>query len=764
MKGIYFLLILCLLFLSPKAWAISFPTLLIDTSIKKSRPLPNDQFLEGSSEEVVVTGLSRAGFQNDNPISVHVVSSKTIERTIASNIMDVLSQNSPGLSVLKTGPNISKPFIRGLGYHRVLTLYDGVRQEGQQWGDEHGLEVDGFQIHRAEIIKGPASLLFGSDAIAGVVSLMPYLPKLDQGQIEGRVLMEYQSNNGLLASGVRLGQRTKHWLWQGAASKRIAGNYSNAIDGKVYQTGFQETNLGLQTAYYSKTGFSLLSASYYHNLQAIPDGSRDSASRQFSKQVLDGQRDDIKSRPLVTDDALYGYALSGLLQTITHYRIYSKQEYQLGKFDLKGIIGFQQNNRNEFTHPAMPQQAGLSLQLSTLNYGINFNRLLSSGAEFSFGTNGMYQQNKHLNATDFPIPNFKLFDIGAYLHGKWNWEHWHLAAGLRWDQRQLTTVDFYTGPNASNGFEQQYHFPDTIGANLQFPAIDKLFYGYSMALGVTYAINDSWSLKFNLSRGYRAPSITELASNGLDPGAHIRYLGNQSFDPETSWQQDLGISFTKKELQWNLSMFHQRLEHFINLTQQLDNNGQTQIDAQGNKTYQYQQSAARLYGFETEFKWQPSKWKQWVFSSSLSVVNGVNLAENYRGKRNQGEWLPLIPPLNWKGIVDKNWVTNIHWMANLHVEASFEYAAAQNRYLALYDTETSTAAYTLFHLGFGTSMQFGGHQTVSLQCQIQNLFDLAYQNNLSRLKYLEYYQSSPNGASGIYNMGRNLSLKCIFSF
>jgi len=181
--------------------------LLADTSVIKKGSSPREKLMEGSSEEVIVTGLSRAGFQKENPIAIQVVSSKTIDKTIASNIMDVLSKHSPGLSVLKTGSNISKPFIRGLGYNRVLTLYDGIRQEGQQWGDEHGLEVDGFQIHKAEIIKGPASLLFGSDGIAGVVSLIPYLPKLSHQQIEGRVLMEYQSNHGLWATGLRLGQR-----------------------------------------------------------------------------------------------------------------------------------------------------------------------------------------------------------------------------------------------------------------------------------------------------------------------------------------------------------------------------------------------------------------------------------------------------------------------------------------------------------------------------------------------------------------------------
>ena len=116
---------------------------------------------QSSLNEVVVTGVSRTTLIRENPVSIISISPKAIEQTTESNIIDVLVKNVPGLNAVKTGPNISKPYIRGLGYNRVLTLYDGIRQEGQQWGDEHGIEVDDYNIYRAEVIKGPASLMFG---------------------------------------------------------------------------------------------------------------------------------------------------------------------------------------------------------------------------------------------------------------------------------------------------------------------------------------------------------------------------------------------------------------------------------------------------------------------------------------------------------------------------------------------------------------------------------------------------------------------------
>src|SRR5258706_6066570 len=227
-------------------------------------------------DEVVITAIARTGLIKENPISISNVTLKMIERSNENNIIDVLAKNTPGLSMLKTGPNISKPFIRGMGFNRVLTLYDGVRQEGQQWGGEHGLEIDNYNIERAEVIKGPASLVYGSDALAGVVSLLPSIPKENDGNVRGRWLSEYQSNNGLIGNGFRLSCGSTHWLWAVRGSYRVAKNYSNPVDDRVYNTGFQEKNISALVGYKSHNGYSHFNLSLYDNLQGIPDGSRDS--------------------------------------------------------------------------------------------------------------------------------------------------------------------------------------------------------------------------------------------------------------------------------------------------------------------------------------------------------------------------------------------------------------------------------------------------------------------------------------------------------
>ena len=394
--------------------------------------------------EVVITGVSKATLIRENPVHIISISAKEIEQTNESNIIDALVKNAPGLNAVKTGPNISKPFIRGLGYNRVLTLYDGVRQEGQQWGDEHGIEVDAYNIERAEVIKGPASLMYGSDALAGVVSLMPSKPQISDVKENGRFFSEFQSNNGLFGNGLRFSLGSKHWSYSLAVSYRIAKNYSNAIDGRVYNTGFQETNASGSILHATQSGYSNFNLTLYDNLQGIPDGSRDSLTRKFTKQIYEGTNDQIKDRPIVSDAELNSYQLSPLHQHIQHYRIYSNNHYNVGKGDVDFLLAFQQNIRREYNHPTDPQQAGMFVRLNTLSYGFRYNAPSILNTEISVGINGMYQNNLNKNATDFPIPDYNLIDFGSYIFAKWKYKKWTISGGVRYDIRYLQGNNFYT--------------------------------------------------------------------------------------------------------------------------------------------------------------------------------------------------------------------------------------------------------------------------------------------------------------------------------
>ena len=711
--------------------------------------------------EIVITGVSKATLIRENPLSIVSVSGKQIEQTNESNIIDVLVKNTPGLNAVKTGPNISKPFIRGLGYNRLLTLYDGVRQEGQQWGDEHGIEVDAYNVDRAEVIKGPASLMYGSDALAGVVSLFPFIPDTDDGKLHEKFTSEYQTNNNLTGNGLRLDYSNGHFLFAVCGSYRLAKNYRNSIDGRVYNTNFKEKNLSALAGFKSDKGYSHLNITLYDNLQGIPDGSRDSLTRKFTKQIYEGEYDDIKNRPTVSDEELNSYKLSPLHQHIQHYRIYTHNYYRIGNGNIDFLLALQQNIRREYNHPTMPAQAGMHVRLNTLNYGLRYNLPEFANIEATIGFNGMLQNNKSVNATDFPIPDYNLYDGGIYLYAKWKYNKWTVSGGARYDGRQIEWNNFFVQTNPVTGFDEHTSLTDTSNATLQFPAYRKRFQGMSASLGLTFQATKQISIKVNMGRGYRTPNITEMASNGLDPGAHIIYLGNRNFKPEFSFQQDIGASARFKNLSADVSLFNNNIQNYIYLTMLVDANGNAVTDAQGNKTYKYQQASAQLYGIEAWLSLHPENRKGFSFDNSLAVVYGLNREKTYKNQGTGGEYLPLIPPLKLLSSVAQQFQTKSKTFTMLTPRFEIEFSAQQNRYLGLNNTETSTPAYTLVNIGIVSEIKYSKKQTLQLQFQVNNLLDKAYQSNLSRLKYFEYYNQSPDGHLGMYNMGRNICFKLI---
>ncbi|HEY8971187.1 MAG TPA: TonB-dependent receptor, partial [Puia sp.] len=430
---------------------------------------------------------------------------------------------------------------------------------------------------------------------------------------------------------------------------------------------------------------------------------------------------DLKHRPIVPEDRLNGYTLSPLHQHIQHYRLYTDQHYDLGGSSLDAFTGFQQNIRREYSHPTMPAQPGLYLRLNTLNYGIKWTS--PPDPAITFGANGMLQDNKSLNATDRPIPDYHLADVGIYIFGKWKFQRITVTGGLRYDIRWLRG--------------------DTLHRNLT---------GLSASAGITWPVTEKIHLKANIARGYRSPNLTELASNGLDPGAHIIYLGNPGFLPEFSFQQDLGVLGYFDWLTTSVSFFNNSIQHYIYLRQLTDDNGAPLTDAQGNRTFKYQQSSARLYGGEASLDVHPKKLFQW--NNLLSFVRGFS---------SQGD-LPLIPPFQWLSTLGHEWKIRKGLLVTLCPKVELEYNAAQRRFFSLYQTETYTTSYNLINLSLETSFRCCRGRSLIWQLSVNNLFDQAYQSNLSRLKYFEYYTSSPNGHLGVYNMGRNICIKVWLTF
>ena len=443
---------------------------------------------------VVITGLSKATQIKRSPVPIVTMNHQALVTIQSTNIIDAITR-LPGVTQLTTGPNVSKPFIRGLGYNRILTLYDGVRQEGQQWGDEHGIEVDQYGVDRAEVIKGPASLTYGSDALAGVVNLIP-TPPAAEGKIQGDVLAEFQSNNGLFGGSAMLEGTKNGFEWMGRLSHKQASNYSDPVDGRVYNTAFNENDATISLGLHRAFGYAHLNISMYDNLQEIPDGSRDSATRQFTKQITDSDA----YRPVVTNQELHSYAITTLHQHVQLFHAYSTNNFALGTGRLTVNLGFERSVRREYSHPQQPDVPGLYLQLNSYVYDVKYYFPSFNGWDITTGLNGMYQQNTATNGTEFIIPSFNQFDIGPFAMLKKTFGKLDIAGGLRFDSRSFTNQEMYTVSNGID-YDTPVYGPDTVGAYQAFPYYHKIFSGYSGSLGLTYSFSNKWSAKANISQG-----------------------------------------------------------------------------------------------------------------------------------------------------------------------------------------------------------------------------------------------------------------------
>jgi len=710
--------------------------------------------------EVVITGVSKATEIKRDPVPMAAVSKTYIDQHSAStNVIDEIA-NIPGVSAVTTGPNVSKPFIHGLGYNRVVTLQDGIRQEGQQWGDEHGIEVDQNSIDRIEVIKGPASLSYGSDAIGGVVNLLSPSP-VPSGKILGSFTGDYGTNNGLLNGSFRLQGNQNGFVWGTILSAKEAKDYQNQHDGRVYATGFKEKDARVMFGLNKSWGYSYLNASLFDDQQDIPDGSRDSTTRKFTKQITE----DDAFRPIVPESELNSYAIPVLHQHVQLYRIYSNSNFVVGTGNLVVNLGYQFSHRREYTHPEAADIVGLNLHLSTYTYDVKYNFVLGNDYETSIGVNGQYQNNTIGDATDFPIPAYHQFDIGPFLIVKKSFDRLDISAGARYDSRSFTGqaayIDtattfpsLYTGANPASA-------PNVIS---QFGALSKTFSGVTGSFGATYNFSDAFLLKANIARGFRAPSIAELSANGPDPGSQIYHLGNSNFKPEFNVQEDIGAFLTLPNVSASVELFNNNIENYIYQQQLLNADGSPARNPNFPlyTIFTYTQSKARINGGEFSLDLHPVPWLH--FENSLSLTYGTNLG-NGGPVADSLKYLPFIPPLHTHSELRGTFAKGFGSFRNVYAFVGFDHYDAQDRYFAAYGTETYTAGYNLLSAGIGGNIvNAAGNTVLKVFIEGTNLANVNYQSNMSRLKYFDNPTVPAGVQPGIFNMGRNISFKVIVPF
>jgi len=691
--------------------------------------------------EVVITGSSLATSERKSITPIQSLSLRQMHENAFTNVIDALT-TLPGVSALTTGPAISKPVIRGLGYNRIITLNDGVRQEGQQWGDEHGIEIDDYNVTRIEVLKGPASLAYGADGLAGVINIISD-QQVPEGKITGNIIANYQTNNGMGAVHADLAGKKNGISWDGYVTQKNAHDYQNKYDGYVFDSRFKNTNYGFSAGINKSWGSSKIYFTSFNQKLGIAEGERDSLTGAFVKQIgVNGSTEAM----IVPKSENTNYAMTTPYQEIKHTRIVSENNLYLNNGGrIAAIFGVQENTRKEFSDPTAFTTPGLSLLLQTATYDLKYYFPQQNDWHIYTGINGMGQTNDN-RGSEFLVPDYTLFDGGIYAVANKDFDKWSVSGGLRGDYSWLHSYQKDDNVTLQNGTTTIAKF------QLFYPFTDK-FTNVSGSIGAGYNIDNSTIVKFNVSSGFRTPNIAELAANGVHDGTSRYEFGNVNLVPEKSYQADLGMSWSKEHILLNVSLFDNFITNFIYFRK---NTGDDSIPVVNNPlryyAYKYDQGDANLYGGEVSVDYHPHPFDWLHLQNTISYVRGQLLT-----KVQNTDNLPNMPPLRWLVDLRAQKKALGKRLKNVYAKVGLDNNFAQNHVFTAYNTETPSSGYTLLDAGIGGDITDKKHHTLcSVTLSATNVTDVAYQNALSRLRYLP--ENYLTGRTGIYSMGRNFSL------
>lgn len=683
------------------------------------------------NEAVTVTGVSTATSVKRTPVPVNIIKKEELLRGISTNLIDALSK-TPGVTQISTGPAVSKPSIRGLGYNRVVVVNDGIRQEGQQWGDEHGIEIDEYNVNKAEVLKGAASLMYGSDALAGVVNILSIVPA-PEGTVKGNVFGTYQSNNRLRGVHADFGGNQNGFIWGAYGSYKAAADYKNKYDGYVFNSKFNEKDFGGYIGLNKNWGYSHLYVSNFDQHLGLVEGDRDEVTGQFIKAINNNGTEDetiAAGKDFTSTDPFIPR------QRIQHFKLATDNSFNIGKDRLTLILGYQRNQRQEFGNVLDPEEKGLYFDLNTVNYNLQYHFAEKNNWKTTIGVNGMQQTNKN-KGIEVLIPEYSLFDVGAFVFTQKKIDKVTLSGGIRFDNRSIDSKQLEDG------------------SDVKFQGFNKSFSNVSGSMGLAYEASKTVTLKLNIARGFRAPSIPELSSNGAHEGTNRYEYGSQDLKSETSLQIDGGVEINTEHISLAANLFYNAVNNFIYYRKLQSAGGGDSIIVDGSDNlfaFRFDQHNAHLYGAEVNLDIHPHPLDWLHIENTFSYVRGA-LSQEEDGSKN----LPFIPAARLINDVKAEFGNKGKVVRHLYVKAELDNTFAQNNPFTGFDTETATPAYSLLNAGLGGDFISKGKTLFSLYFGANNLTDVAYQSHLSRLKYTAI--NNATGRMGVYNMGRNFSVK-----
>ena len=610
-----------------------------------------------------------------------------IEQT---NLIDAMS-NIPGVYNFSTGNGIAKPVIRGLSGMRILTSQNGLRLENQQWGADHGFAVLNLGIDRVEIIKGPSSLIYGADALGGVIYLAdePYA-NLNNQEIKASTKFETNSMATLNKISYKKSKDNLRFAVYGGYFSRANYTIGNSnffnISDKQFVTNSKNSGGSFKTAigYNIKNWITNFRYQILYFQNGLPGHTHDPNPEVSS---------------FLSNNRSRNYTIPA--QKIFNHLAQWENKFYFKNDEVIAQIGFTSNELKEFGEKiSIP---GIDMTLQNFSHNIRWKHHFNKHFEIVSGTQGMLQSNKNDdNAEEILVPNSNFNDFGAYSLLKGTFNLWNIQAGARYDQRSITTQKVIGG-------------------------FDKIFNGVNYSVGISRS-SKKITTRLNASTGFRPPHISELLADGVHHATMQYLVGDQNFKSERANQLDLYLGTHFDHLEIVINPFVNQINNYIYKIQRFDDNEQPEVDDySGLFIFDMKQTDAIFSGGDIAIHYHPH------------IAHWLHLESNLSLLANQDS-LPFIPQNRINNTIKIDFKSENKLNLN-SLSAQYIHFFDQNN-VAPY--ETSSSAYQLINLGCTGSISV--KHKIDYSFGVNNLLNVKYIDHLSRLKTYEI----PNPGRNIY--------------
>ena len=698
---------------------------------KEDQDLPitlNSTALTGTA--ITITAKSEASSTLTTPASVSVVEGRQMDRNRSESLVHAI-QDQPGVSFIGEGQTVAKPIIRGLNSQEIVIIEDGVRSEAEQWGNEHAPEIDPLGTSRIEVMRGPNSLLYGSDAIAGVISIShPELPNsnLGDGPMRGNFNAMVNSNNRSVGENVDISGAKGDWGYRANMSQLQAGNFHTPQIGEVPNTGEKLVNGSVEIG--ERKDWGDLNASF----------------DSYNKRVeLQNPNNPFPPRANLTDSEFqslqhqHGKVHADILSTPARFDITAgydwldRKEYDSPDVDTTQTDG--SGNSPNVVPPPSPH-----LRWVEANYSIDGKAHLApmGPLQGTLGVSGLRRTDNSSEGIVHLTPSYNEYSAGEYLVEDAPLGDFDFSGGVRGDETQYNIQQDNTiGLDFSNGLTSPMDQRPVAAQTLHYSALTGAF-------GAVYHVTKPFAIAANVGRGYRNPVPFELFAFGKHEGTGTFEIGNPNLKAETSLNTEASVRWESTGLKGEVGVFQNKITNYIT-SAFTGEKPPADFSDQSIPVVRQIQGDATIRGVDGAVSVAATNWLS--FRGVYNMVQGdLSGAAALAGLPTSDT--PHVPADN--GLVGVDFHTK-SWgpVAHPYFGVDEKITAAQKR---IFGAEIPSSGYSLTDLHTGGEIVVGGNR-MTVDAGVENLFNRGYIDFNSILKEFN-----------IQDPGRNIYAKLAVSF